>query len=75
MPRAMLPRALTAAALALVIGGGCGPEEPTVADAPPYVPPDEVAAPPKKGAGGEQYEYGANSDYQKAMQQMNDNMR
>ena len=76
MRRGTFSRALAATGLALGINAGCGMGEPRVADAPPYEPPPFAEPPPKmKGANGESYQYGSNPDYQKAMQQMQQNMR
>ncbi|WP_152054052.1 hypothetical protein [Tautonia marina] len=52
--------------------GGCGPENPKIADAPAYQPPPFTSAPPTvKGADGKSYTYGSNPEYQEAMEKMN----
>jgi hypothetical protein len=52
---------------ALGISAGCGPDNPKIAEAPPYQPPPTTAGPPQvKGADGA-YTYGSNPDYQNAM--------
>ena len=64
--------AATFLAAALGLAAGCArPDNPTIAEAPPYVAPPTTATPPKVTGSQGSYQYGTNSSYKDAMEKMN----